>query len=98
MTAARWIALVLLLGGAAGCATYQRGELAAASVMEIPLEMTVLREQVEGRACGDWLKPRYTLALDDALRQAPDANALVNVTYHFEAFCMVVRGTAVRVH
>ena len=35
--------------------------------------------------------------MDDALQQAPDANALTNVRYGFEQLCMVVRGTAVRV-
>ena len=81
---------------ACACASYDRGPLAAASTVPLPLRMTVVERDVEGRACGDVFKPQFNLATQAALETAPGANALVNVSYRFERFCMVVQGTAVR--
>lgn len=93
----RLCGLVLLTAVlAAGCATYERGTLAAVSTAEVPLQMIVIEEAVEGRSC-DMLKPQFNLASAQALAKAPDANALIHVSYHFERFCMIVRGTAVHI-
>ena len=90
--------LVLVAALCAGCVTVDRGWLAAASTTIVPIPMTVLEEQVEGRSCGEPFAPeRFKLAIDDALAQAPGANALVDVSYGFERLCMTVRGTAVHI-
>jgi hypothetical protein len=91
----RGLALLAALLGA-GCATYERGTLAAASTAEVPIPMVVIEEAVEGRSC-EMMGPQFNLASAQALAKAPGANALVHVSYHFERFCMVVRGTAVRI-
>jgi hypothetical protein len=90
--AALWFAAAL---ATSGCATYERGPLAAAAVEPLPLETHVVQQEVEGRACD--LDSRYDRALELALAQAPGANGLIHVRYAFERFCLVVRGTAVRV-
>ncbi len=91
-------ALVLVALLCAGCVTVDRGWLAAASTTIVPIPMTVLEEQVEGRSCGEPFAPeRFKLAIDDALAKAPGANALVDVRYGFERLCMTVHGTAVHI-
>ncbi len=100
MSAAGRVLLPLALVAAicAGCATVDRGWLAAASTTIVPIQMTVLEERVEGRSCGEpFAAERFKLAIDDALAKAPGANALVDVSYGFERLCMTVRGTAVRI-
>ena len=79
-----------------GCVTYDRGTLAAVSTTLVPMEMEVVAENVEGKACGDLFTSPFKRAVDDAFLNSPEANALVDVTYHFERLCMVVRGTAIR--
>ena len=69
----------------------------AASTTLLTTKMTVIEESVEGRACGDPFQHRFKLAIDDALMKAPDANALVDVSFFFERFCIIARGAAVRV-
>ena len=59
--------------------------------------MTTVREDAKGTACGDFLVQRLEGAVEDALRNAPGANALVDASFHFERLCLVVRGKAVRV-
>ena len=80
----------------AGCVTYDRGTLAAVSTTMIPIEMTVVAENVEGQACGDMFTDPFKRAIDDAVQKSPGSNALVDVTYHFERLCMIVRGKAIR--
>jgi hypothetical protein len=94
----RAIRLLLVIAALAttGCVTYERGTFAAVSTATVPMEMTVVSENVEGRACSDLLKQPVSRAIDDALFRSPGANALVDVTYRFEKLCMVVRGTAIR--
>jgi hypothetical protein len=92
----RAAALVACLA-AAGCVSYESGPLAAVSVETLPLPMTFLEEHVEGRSCVDEAEPGFRLAIDDAVRKAPGANALVDATLHFEKLCLIVRGKAVRV-
>jgi hypothetical protein len=82
---------------AAGCVSYESGPLAAVSVETLPLPMTFLAERVEGRSCVDEAETGFRLAIDDAVRKAPGANALVDATIHFEKLCLIVRGKAVRV-
>jgi hypothetical protein len=93
--------IVLLIGFAvtwlSGCVTYDRGTLAAASTTTLSIPMTVVEEAVRGKACRDLWQNGFQLAVDDALKQAPGANALTHVTYSFERFCIVVQGTAVRI-
>jgi hypothetical protein len=92
-------ALALAAAGlaAAGCVTYESGALAAASPGPLPLAMTFVAERVEGRSCGGFTEGGFRLAIDDAVRKAPGANALVDATLYFERLCLVVRGKAVRV-
>jgi len=94
----RAIRLLLAIAAVAtaGCVTYDRGTLAAVSTTLVPIETTVVAEHVEGKACGDMFTVPFGRAIDDAFRQAPEANVLVDVTLHFERLCMVVRGTAIR--
>jgi len=82
---------------AAGCVSYDSGLLAAASVETLPLPMTFVAERVEGRSCAPLGEERLGRAIDDAVRKAPGANALVEVAFTFERLCLVVRGKAVRV-
>ena len=88
--------LVITAVSSTGCVTYDRGTLAAVSTTAVPIEMTVVSENVEGTACGDMLNDPFKRAIDDAVQNSPGANALVDVTYHFEQLCMIVRGTAIR--
>ena len=100
MSATRTLLLPLALVAAlcAGCVTFDRGWLAAASTTLVPIPMTVLEEKVEGRSCGEPFAPeRFKLAIDAALAQVTGANALVDVRYGFEGLCMTVSGTAVRI-
>ena len=60
--------------------------------------MTTLAEEVEGRACGSLFDAPFRRAVDNAIASASGANALTDVTYRVEKLCMVVRGTAVRIH
>jgi hypothetical protein len=88
--------LAVAVASSAGCVTYDRGTLAAVSTTIVPIEMAVVAENVEGKACGDVFEDPFERAIDDAVQSSPGANALVDVTYHFERLCMIVRGTAVR--
>ena len=92
-------AAVALLAGlaAAGCVTVQSGSLVAVSTETLPLPMTFVAESVEGRSCVDEAETGFRLAIDDAVRKAPGANALVDAAIYFERLCLVVRGKAVRV-
>jgi len=81
----------------AGCVSYDSGLLAAAAVETLPLPMTFVAERVEGRSCVPLVEERLGLAIDDAIRKAPGANALVDAALSFERLCLVVRGKAVRV-
>jgi len=97
----RRAAALALLGALAlaalGCVTYRTGALAAVSTGPLPLAMTTVAERVEGRSCVDEAETGFRLAIDDAVRKAPGANALVEATLYFERLCLVVRGRAVRV-
>jgi len=88
--------LILALAGTA-CVTYDRGTLAAVSTASLSMETTVVAENVVGKSCREVFDAPIASAIEDALRNAPGANALVDVSYRYERFCMVVRGTAVRV-
>lgn len=88
---------VLVSSGALACVTYPAGELAAVSTAELHLDVRVVSENVEGRACQNVMQERFKRALDDALAKAPGATALVDVTYGLERFCAVARGTAVEI-
>ena len=80
-----------------GCITYDRGWFAAVSMTAPPIAMTVVAENAEGRVCRDVFREPVRVAIDEALRSAPGANALMDVRYGFEQLCMVVRGKAVRI-
>ena len=99
MTRARTLAAALGLAALAapGCVTYRTGLLAAAANQPLPLAITTVAPQVEGRSCIDEPETGFRLAVDDAIRKAPGANALVEATLTFERLCLVVRGRAVRV-
>jgi len=95
----RWACTLALSGAialAAGCATYTRGHLAAAASGVPPLHVETVAEDVTGRSCGQLMDVRFERAVEDALRQAPGANALMDVVSTWESFCVVVRGDAVR--
>jgi hypothetical protein len=89
--------ITLLLACALACATYNKGTLPAASTKDLSVPMTTVREDAKGTACGEFLVQRLEGAVEDALRKAPGANALVDVSFHFERLCLVVRGKAVHV-
>jgi hypothetical protein len=93
------LARVALLAGlaGAGCVTHESGALAAVSAQTLPLPMTFVAERVEGRSCVGEAESGFRLAIDDAVRKAPGANALVDAAIYFERLCLVVRGKAVRV-
>jgi hypothetical protein len=59
--------------------------------------MTFVAERVEGRSCVGEVESGFRLAIDDAVREAPGANALVDASIYFERLCLVVRAKAVRV-
>ena len=92
-----YASLVIAALASTACVTYDRGSLAAVSTAPLPMETTVVAENVVGKACREIFDAPVALAIEDALRKAPGANALVDVSYRYERFCMVVRGTAVRV-
>ena len=91
------VLLASLCLSSAGCVTYESGALAAVSTQTLPLPMTFVAEQVEGRSCVDEAESGFRIAIDDAVRKAPGANALVDAAIYFERLCLVVRGKAVRV-
>ncbi|MFQ5417043.1 MAG: hypothetical protein ACE5FL_08380 [Myxococcota bacterium] len=94
---ALWL-LAIVAGLASGaCVTYERGTFAAVSTASLPVAIDIVEEFVEGRACGDLFREPVVVAIDDALTKAPGANALIGASTGFESFCVVVRGTAVRV-
>ena len=78
------------------CITYDRATLAAVSTAMVPIGMTVVAEDVEGKVCSDMFMHPLERAIDDAMRRAPGANALVDASIHFERLCVIVRGTAIR--
>ena len=80
-----------------GCLTYHRGDFAAISTKAVPSKMEIVDAHAEGKSCKTNRNPRFQLAVDDALEKVPRANALVNVSYRLERFCIVVSGTAVRI-
>ena len=92
---ARALAGCALLG--AGCVSYDSGLLAAVSVETLPLQTSVVSESVSGRSCAPLGEERLSQAIDDAVRKAPGATALVDAAFTFERLCLVVRGKAVRI-
>ena len=88
---------VLAAIGAGGCASYERGRLAMASVKAIDVPLTIVDAEAEGRSCATMFDARYELAVENALIRSPGSNALMNASYHFERLCITVRGTAVHV-
>jgi hypothetical protein len=93
----RALAVPILALLCSGCVTYSRGTIDAASSEPLPLDMVTVAENVEGRSCGKWQERQYERAVDDALAKAPGAEAMTDVRYRFENFCIVVQGRAVRV-
>jgi len=89
--------LAIAAAAGTGCITYERGSFAAVSTTMVPVEAVVVAETAEGAACGDLFRDPFRRAVDDAIGKSAGANALVDVTVHFERLCMVVRGKAVRV-
>lgn len=89
------LAVLALLSS--GCVTYERGVFAALSTTMPPVPMTVVAEEVEGRACGSLFDAPLRRAISDALVSTNGANALTNVSYRVENLCMVVRGRAVHI-
>lgn len=105
----RWIPLgAAALGLLFACAHPPPEEgLAAVSTRALQLPMTVIKKEVEGRACRDLHdkgRTREAEAVAAALRNAPGANALMNAEFEvvqiadnlLQCFLMV-RGTAVRI-
>ena len=82
-----------------GCARhYDRGTLAAVSTKAVGMPMKIVQPQVEGELCWPyWHDQPYVLVVENALRKAPGANALVNTGYLLRGVCLLVRGTAVHV-
>jgi hypothetical protein len=89
-------ALLLAAAWCLACASYPRGTFTAAALEPLPLALEVVAERVEGRACGV-PESGYDRALEHALSLAPGADALADVSWSFERFCIIVRGKAVRV-
>lgn len=97
MSRALGVLAALLLVPAAGCISYERGQIDLAAPHPPPLHMQNVVDHVEGRSCGQWVQRQYEAAVDDALAKAPGANALIDARYRFENLCIVVYGRAVRV-
>jgi hypothetical protein len=91
--------LVLVLVGAAGagCITIERGHFEALSTAPLPGTPRIVAEEVEGRACGSVFQDPLRRAIEDALRNAPGANALMDVRHRFRDLCVVVSGRAVAI-
>jgi hypothetical protein len=89
------LALAASLPVALGCATYERGRLAMASVRKIEAPFRIIKQDAQGTSCGSMFDARYEQAVQDALARSPGANALVGASWYFEKFCITVRGTAV---
>ena len=81
----------------AGCVTYERGVLVAAADDVPALDTELLAEDARGRSCGPFEEAGIVRAVEDALSRTPGANALIDVRYGFDRFCITVRGRAVRV-
>jgi len=89
-------ALVLQLG----CTTtFDRGTLAAVSTKAVGLPMKIVaQKKLDKRYCQYWADDRaFARVIEDALRKAPEANALAIASYTFKGSCIVVHGTAVLV-
>lgn len=85
-----------------GCTMhFGRGTLSAVSTKAVPLSMKIVRAKVEGEGCFFsaffGYDGAYRRTVKDALAKAPGANALVDASYTFGAFCVVAHGTAVHV-
>ena len=90
----RRLALAVALASTA-CATYHRGDFAAMAPDAAPTRTTL--QPVEARACSEVLVQRFERAVEEALSRAPGANALIDASFSFERFCLVVRGEAARI-
>jgi hypothetical protein len=96
----------------AGC-SLRMGDLTAVASQNVSVSAEPIRRAVEGRDCVHLLLfiplgslvPSYEEAVDRALAQVPDANALVNVsmyvepifTYVYNRNCLRVKGDAVKI-
>lgn len=96
---------------ATGCTT-RLGDLTVASSRKLPTRFEVVRTNVEGRTCVEFilfvpfgaLNPSYDGAIDDALEDIPEADALADVTVmrdllftlFYNRTCVRVIGDAVR--
>ena len=101
----------VLLG--CGCAASQQARFGFATPLAVPVEREVVAEDVIGSACDRWYlrlrRPEaedlLSRAIADAVVEAPDANALADVTletrsallFFWNRSCASVRGDAVRV-
>ena len=92
------LALVSGLLCLSACTT-RIGDLTILSTKNIPAEMTVIREGVEGKDCSNvilllipvgTLNPTIDGAIDDALDKVPGADALIDVTIKSHAWTMIL--------
>ena len=81
--------LLLAVSLCLSACTTRIGDLTILSTKNIPAEMTVIREGVEGKDCSNiilllipigTMNPTIDGAIDDALDKVPGADALIDVT------------------
>ena len=113
MSLLKRFALVLVLALGLGCKdTLYRGDFRVLSALGVPKQYEIVAPAVVGRACWGvsgivivnltfgWFGQRGNFAeaaMEDALRQAPGANALGSVEIWVTPRCYEVRGAALRI-
>lgn len=112
MQTLRILALVALGGWVAACSLHM-GDLTALASKNVAVPSAPLRRQVEGLSCIHWvlfipvggIVPDVEEAMDQALAQVPEGNAMVNIAMYYEPLpllvytrnCLRVKGDVVKV-
>ena len=90
--------LLVVSLGLSACTT-RIGDLTILSTKNIPAEMTVIREGVEGKDCANiilllipigTLNPTIDGAIDDALDKVPGADAMIDITIKQNAWTAIL--------
>jgi hypothetical protein len=109
----RWITALVVVVSLSGCTT-RIGDLTVGSTKNLPHDFNVIKKDVEGKDCFQMilfiplgtLNPTYDGAIDAALDSIPEADSLVDATFHQDTLftllynrgCIRVTGDAVRTH
>ena len=106
----RWALVLCTLSSLTACTT-RIGDLTILSTKNIPAEVEKIQASVEGRDCTrlilfipiGTLNPTIDAAIDDALSDYPEADALIDLTIEQKVWtallytegCVIVKGTAI---